>query len=85
MQLGEMQHFNTMPLSEMQPGKMKFGEMQLSRNSSIISNITYAFSLKHRNNDLENRVEVFNPISFHKLPSIGIPTKTKRKISCVRM
>jgi len=26
-----MQHFNTTPLVEMQPGEMQFGEMQLSR------------------------------------------------------
>jgi len=25
-----MQHFNTTPLVEMQPGEMQFGEMQLS-------------------------------------------------------
>jgi len=25
-----MQHFNTTPLGEMQPGEMQFGEMQLS-------------------------------------------------------
>jgi len=25
-----MQHFDTTPLSEMQPGEMQFGEMQLS-------------------------------------------------------
>jgi len=31
MQLGEMQHFNTKPLGEMQ-----FGEMQLSRSNIII-------------------------------------------------
>ncbi|KAG4101853.1 hypothetical protein H8356DRAFT_1339017 [Neocallimastix lanati (nom. inval.)] len=31
MQLGEMQHFNTTPLGEMQPDEMQFGEMQLSR------------------------------------------------------
>ena len=30
MQLGEMQHFNTTPLVEIQPGKMQFGGMQLS-------------------------------------------------------
>jgi len=30
-QLGEMQHFNTTPLGEMQPDEMQFGEMQLSR------------------------------------------------------
>jgi len=30
MQLGEMQHFNTTPLGEMQSGEMQFGEMQLS-------------------------------------------------------
>jgi len=30
MQLGEMQHFNTTPLGEMQPG-----EMQLSRNTYL--------------------------------------------------
>jgi len=29
-QLGEMQHFNTTPLGEMQSGEMQFGEMQLS-------------------------------------------------------
>ncbi|KAG4104894.1 hypothetical protein H8356DRAFT_1365971 [Neocallimastix lanati (nom. inval.)] len=29
-QLGEMQHFNTTPLGEMQLGEMQFGEMQLS-------------------------------------------------------
>jgi len=28
-----MQHFNTTPLGEMQPGEMQFGEMQLSRSS----------------------------------------------------
>jgi len=32
MQLGEMQHFNTTPLVEIQPGEMQFREMQLSRN-----------------------------------------------------
>jgi len=26
-----MQHFNTTPLVEIQPGEMQFGEMQLSR------------------------------------------------------
>jgi len=26
-----MQHFNTTPLGEMQPGEMQFGEMQLSQ------------------------------------------------------
>jgi len=30
MQPGEMQHFNTTPLGEMQLGEMQFGEMQLS-------------------------------------------------------
>jgi len=30
-----MQHFNTTPLGEMQPGEMQFGEMQLSRNKHI--------------------------------------------------
>ncbi|KAG4095826.1 hypothetical protein H8356DRAFT_1361565 [Neocallimastix lanati (nom. inval.)] len=30
-QLGELQHFNTTPLGEMQHGEMQFGEMQLSR------------------------------------------------------
>jgi len=30
MQLGEMQHFNTTPLVEIQPGEMQF-EMQLSQ------------------------------------------------------
>jgi len=29
-QLGEMQHFNTTPLVEIQLGEMQFGEMQLS-------------------------------------------------------
>jgi len=28
-----LQHFNTTPLGEMQPGEMQFGEMQLSRNN----------------------------------------------------
>ena len=32
MQLGEMQHFNTTPLGEMQSGEMQFGERQLSLN-----------------------------------------------------
>ena len=31
MQPGEMQHFNTTPLVEIQPGEMQFGEMQLSQ------------------------------------------------------
>jgi hypothetical protein len=35
MQLGEMQHFNTTPLGEMQSGEMQFGEMQLSQKISI--------------------------------------------------
>jgi len=30
MQPGKMQHFDTTPLVEMQPGEMQFGEMQLS-------------------------------------------------------
>jgi len=34
-----MQHFNTTPLVEMQPGEMQFGEMQLSRNYDINSKI----------------------------------------------
>jgi len=35
MQLGEMQHFNTTPLGEMQSGEMQFGEMQLSHKLHI--------------------------------------------------
>jgi len=32
MQLGEMQHFNTTPLGEMQSGEIQFGEMLLSQH-----------------------------------------------------
>jgi len=35
MQLGEMQHFNTTPLGEMQSGEMQFGEMQLSHRNDL--------------------------------------------------
>jgi len=31
-----MQHFNTTPLGEMQPGEMQFGEMQLSPSFAIL-------------------------------------------------
>ncbi|KAG4083247.1 hypothetical protein H8356DRAFT_1437101 [Neocallimastix lanati (nom. inval.)] len=41
MQLGEMQHFNTTSLVEIQPGEMQFGEMQLSHfplnNCAVLS------------------------------------------------
>ncbi|KAG4095089.1 hypothetical protein H8356DRAFT_1399384 [Neocallimastix lanati (nom. inval.)] len=37
MQLGEMQHFNTTPLGEMQSGEMQFGEMQLSHRNDLSS------------------------------------------------
>jgi len=30
-----LQHFNTTPLGEMQPGEMQFGEMQLSHNKRL--------------------------------------------------
>ncbi|KAL6613388.1 hypothetical protein U3516DRAFT_663409 [Neocallimastix sp. 'constans'] len=46
-QLGEMQHFNTTPLGEMQLGEMQFGEMQLSHkiiyiNNNVIYNVAYS-------------------------------------------
>ncbi|KAG4108412.1 hypothetical protein H8356DRAFT_1349598 [Neocallimastix lanati (nom. inval.)] len=34
-QLGEMQHFNTTPLVEIQPGEMQFGEIPDSLNMLI--------------------------------------------------
>ena len=42
LQLGEMQHFNTTPLGEMQSGEMQFGEMhhtlEILHNNLIYSN-----------------------------------------------
>jgi len=66
MQLGEMQHFNTTPLGEMQSGEMQFGEMQLSQNKWII-NINYKVLSK-----------IYNEyVAFRKVASRNMAYKLK--------
>jgi len=43
--------------------------------TSILGTITLK---KYRNNGIKNLIEVLNTIFFHKISSIGIPTKTKQ-------